>query len=149
MAMLRDVHCPVPDPPKQKVSGTGAQDHGHEQPHVVRHDDEHEEVGDGHLEHVHEGLQDVLLVEDLLAQRLLVRAQVLLAAVLVLRQLLQLVRVVVHLLTPVLEALVGHRHQEDQDGHAHKGTRLGDHPRVEQDVLAVAAVELEIKGGEG
>lgn len=143
MTMLSHIHGPVPDPAEQEVAGGGAQDDGHEQPHVVGHDDEHEQVRDGHLEHVHDGLQDVLLVEDLLAEGLLVRAQVLLAAVLVLGQLLKLVRVVVHLLAQVLEPLVGHRGQEDQDGYPHEGARLRHHPRVEQDVLAVSAVELK------
>lgn len=146
MAVLSDIHGAVPDPAEQKVSGGGAQNDGHKQPHVIRHDDQHEQVGDGHLKHVQQGLQNVLLVQDLLSNGLLVRAKVLLAAVLVLRQLLQLVRIVVHLLAQVLEPLVGHGRQEDQDGHADKGARLGNHPGIEQDVLAVAAVELKGRG---
>lgn len=49
MAVLSDIHGAVPDPAEQKVSGGGAQNDGHKQPHVIRHDDQHEQVGDGHL----------------------------------------------------------------------------------------------------
>lgn len=143
VTVLRHIDSAVPDPAEQEVSTGCAQDDGDKQPPVVGHHDEHQEVGDGHLEHVHDRLHDVLLVQDLLADGLLVRPQVLLAAVLVGRQLLQLVRVVVHLLAQILQSLVGDRRQEDQDGHPDKSTRLSHHPGVEQDVLTIAAVELQ------
>ena len=46
-------------PSKAKVSESHAEDDGQTQPAVVRHEDEHEEVGDEQLDHVEQGLDHV------------------------------------------------------------------------------------------
>lgn len=48
-----------PQSPKHQVAQPSAQDDGKEQPEVVRHDNQHEEVTNGNLHHMEEGLQCV------------------------------------------------------------------------------------------
>jgi len=43
-------------PAEEKVAHAGAENHGQTQPHIVRHEDQHEAVGEEHLDHVQEGL---------------------------------------------------------------------------------------------
>lgn len=48
-----------PQSPKHQVAQPSTQNDGKEQPEVVRHDNQHEEVTNGNLHHMEEGLQNV------------------------------------------------------------------------------------------
>lgn len=66
VAVFSDIHRSVADPAEEQVSHAGSQDNSQEQPHIVRHHNQHERIGDRHLNQVEECLNDVRLVEDLL-----------------------------------------------------------------------------------
>ena len=55
VTMVRHVHNGVLAPAEQKVADGGPQHGGQTQPRVVRHDDEHQQVGQGDLQEVEAG----------------------------------------------------------------------------------------------
>ena len=50
MAMFCNINKKPFSPAEEKVADSAAQNDGHEEPHVVSHDDQHEEIGNDHLE---------------------------------------------------------------------------------------------------
>lgn len=50
MAMFCNIDKKALPPAEEKVSDSAAQNDGHEEPHVVGHDDQHEQIGNDHLE---------------------------------------------------------------------------------------------------
>lgn len=59
VAVLGNVHHHSLPPPEEEVSGTGTEEAGEAQPHVVGHEDEHQEVGDQELHHMEQRLDEV------------------------------------------------------------------------------------------
>ena len=52
-------------PAEEEVSSCSTQPHGHTEPHVIRHEYEHEEVTEDHLNHVKYGLQPMRTTQHL------------------------------------------------------------------------------------
>jgi len=50
MTMFCNINKKPFSPAEQEVADGAAQNDGHEEPHVVGHDDQHEEIGNDHLE---------------------------------------------------------------------------------------------------
>lgn len=59
MAVFVDVHDNRPLPTEQEVSGAGSDDDRDAEINVVRHEDQHQEVADGDLDHVKKSLQEM------------------------------------------------------------------------------------------
>lgn len=49
MAMFCNINKKPFSPAEEEVADGAAQNDGHEEPHVVSHDDQHEEIGNDHL----------------------------------------------------------------------------------------------------
>jgi len=60
VTVLGDVHDDRFLPAEQEVPNGGAQDDHQAEPHVVGHEDQHEQEGQGHLEHVQQRLEQVV-----------------------------------------------------------------------------------------
>lgn len=63
--MFRDVQKIGFIPSKAKIPSPGTQGHGNRQPDVVRHKDQHQEVGQDELYHVKDGLSNVRSIKHL------------------------------------------------------------------------------------
>lgn len=59
VAVVGDINEDGLLPAEQEVAGSGPESDGHTQPHVVRHEDQHEEVADDHLYDVQKRLEAV------------------------------------------------------------------------------------------
>lgn len=59
VAVLGDIHDHRLLPAEQEVTEGGTEDHGHAQPRVVRHEDQHQQEAERHLEDVQERLEQV------------------------------------------------------------------------------------------
>ena len=49
----------IPDPSERQVAHTGTKHHGQEHPPIVRHDNQHQEVGHTHLQQLEQSLEGV------------------------------------------------------------------------------------------
>jgi len=64
VAVFSEVHGGTLPPAEHEVAQTGAHEHGQTQPHVVRHEHQHQQVRYGELEHVQDGLEQVVGAEQ-------------------------------------------------------------------------------------